>query len=307
MSGSARALHLTSVEAVLLTDQENYRFPALSKGSLTQLDRWTASGPPIGRLLSKLQRLDRFRLRSTYQAVGADSASQKESSPSFLSCDARGSTGVRYKSFVKEVNKMTKVEFYSLLIQSIVAIGSIVVSILAIWGDFIRSKIAPPLLRINLNSFEGDPTKSHDGRKFRFYHLCVKNNRIWSIANNVVVNINLLEKPGPDGEWQSAMYCGKIPLAWQFGEVYSSLPSIGKEHICDLGHIAEENKFKLKTRISPNNFDGSVDKNEKIRVHLQAVADNAKSNILILEIAWNGKWSSGSKEMAKNLIIKEIS
>ena len=50
----------------------------------------------IDRLLSKLQWQDRLRLRSDYHAVGADSASQKEISTSFLSCDARGSTGGRY-------------------------------------------------------------------------------------------------------------------------------------------------------------------------------------------------------------------
>jgi hypothetical protein len=74
--------------------------PSLGHRCAPRLDnQGLEAGPqaaqPIARLLSKLQRQDRFRWRSTYHAVGADSASQKEISASFLSCDARGSTGGR--------------------------------------------------------------------------------------------------------------------------------------------------------------------------------------------------------------------
>ena len=202
---------------------------------------------------------------------------------------------------------MTEFETYSIATQIIVALGTITVAIVAIWGDLLRSKLASPRLNISLDSPEGDPTKYSDGRNLRYYHLLVKNNRTWSTAKNVIVHITLLERPGPDGEWQAAMYSGPVPLVWQFGQYYSGLPSIGRERICDFGRIVEGSGFELKTQFRPNNFDCTVVAGQKARVHLQAVADNAQSNILLLEVAWDGKWALGAKEMASHLIVKEVS
>ena len=202
---------------------------------------------------------------------------------------------------------MNEFESYSIATQLIVAFGTIAVAIVAVWGDFIRSVLASPKLRVSLYNRKGEPTKYGDGRNVRYYHLVVKNDRAWAPAKNVLVHITLLERPGPDGEWQPAMYSGQVPLIWQFGDYYSGLPAIGRERICDLGRIPEGGGFELKTQFRPNNFDCSVKGNQSTRVHLQAVSDNGHSNVLVLEIAWDGKWNLGSKEMATHLIIKEVS
>ena len=202
---------------------------------------------------------------------------------------------------------MNEFETYSIATQLVVAVGTMAVAIVAVWGDFIRSVLASPKLQVSLFLREGEPTKYSDGRNVRYYHLLVKNKRKWAPAKNVLVHITLLERPGPDGEWQPAMYSGQVPLIWQFGDYYSGLPSIGRERICDLGRIAEGGGFELKTQFRPNNFDCSVKGNQSIRVHLQAVSDNGHSNVLVLEIAWDGKWNLGSKEMASHLVIKEVS
>lgn len=201
---------------------------------------------------------------------------------------------------------MTEYESYSIATQLIVAFGTIVVAIIAIWGDFLRSVFAAPKLKISLFDKEGEPTQYSDGRNVRYYHLLIKNIRKWAPAKNVLVHVVSLEKPNPDGEWQKAMYSGHVPLVWQFGDYYPGYPSIGRERICDLGRITENGVFELKTLFRPNNFDGSVRRNQKIRVHLQAVSDNGHSNMLILEIAWDGNWSLEAKEMANHLVIKEL-
>lgn len=81
------------------------------------------------------------------------------------------------------------------------------------------------------------------------------------------------------------MFGGPIPHVWQFGQFYAGLPSIGRERICDLRRISEGAKFQLKTQFTPNNFDGAVKANQKIKIHLQAVSGNAKSNPLVIEVA----------------------
>ncbi len=201
---------------------------------------------------------------------------------------------------------MTDYEKYSVAIQLVVAFGTIVVAVVAIWGNYLRSVLASPRLNLRLYKAEGEPTKYNNGRNLRYYHLVVSNKRNWAPAMNVVVHITLLERPGPDGEWRPAMYSGAVPLVWQFGQFYAGLPSIGREHICDLGRIVEGGEFELKTQFHPNNFDITVGENKKARVHLQAVADNAKSNPLVVEVAWDGKWSPGTQEMATHLVVKEV-
>lgn len=200
---------------------------------------------------------------------------------------------------------MTAYEKYSVATQVLVAFGTIVVAVVAIWGDYLRMLFGAPQLKLRLLNPEGEPTKYDDGRDVRYYHLAVSNDRSWAPAKNVVVHITFMERLGPDGQWQPAMYGGPIPLVWQFGQFYAGLPSIGRERICDFGRIAEGGEFRLKTQFNPNNVDSTVGANKRMRVHLEAVSDNAQSNPLVVEVAWDGLWSLDTKAMGNHLIIKE--
>ncbi len=114
---------------------------------------------------------------------------------------------------------MTDYEKYSVLIQVIVAFGTIAVAVVAIRGEFLRSVFAAPRLNLRLYNPMGDPTKYNDGRNLRYYHLAVSNDRNWAPARNVVVHITLLERPGPDGEWRPQ--CIAVQFLW-FGNLVSS-------------------------------------------------------------------------------------
>ncbi len=201
---------------------------------------------------------------------------------------------------------MTKYEFWSLVIQSLSVVAAILVVIVAIWGSYLKALFASPKLLISLFSSEGEPTTLSDGSKARYYHVVVKNERSWAEAKNVIVYIYSLERLGPDGEWQQAMYSGQVPLMWQFGEFDYGLPNIGKERLCDLGRVLEGLNFELRTKFVPNNFNPCVKANQSMRVYIQAVADNGKSNNLVLQISWDGVWVQGESEMRKHLIIKEV-
>ena len=201
---------------------------------------------------------------------------------------------------------MTKFEAWSLVVQATVGVGTIAVAVMAIWGDLIRSIIASPKLDIDLRSSEGELTHLSDETLARYYHLIVTNKRKWSPAKNVTTYIFDLEKLGPDGEWQSSMHHGPVPIYWQFGKLYTRLPSIGHERICDIGFIPKGNTFKFTTEFKPYNFENIVNKGEKVRAHFVAVADNAISERTIIEIAWDGTWVDGAKEMAKHLTVKRI-
>ncbi|MCP4568697.1 MAG: hypothetical protein GY841_14055 [FCB group bacterium] len=129
---------------------------------------------------------------------------------------------------------MSEYETWQLVVQISAAVGTIVIAIIAIWGDFIKSLWAAPRLSIKLRNTHGEFTKLSNTTPARYYHLVASNARSWAIAKNAIVYLNQVEQPGPDGQWQHMLDTGPIPLLWQFGAQYTNLPEIGPDRICDL-------------------------------------------------------------------------
>lgn len=51
---------------------------------------------------------------------------------------------------------------------------------------------------------------------------------------------------------------------------------------------------------------GYLEPNEKMRVEAIAVADNAESNPVCIEVSWDGLWSDDASQMEKHLVIAEV-
>lgn len=201
---------------------------------------------------------------------------------------------------------MTSSEKWTLVIQGAVAVGTLGAVVMAIWGDWVRSILASPRLMIKLRDNSGEPTNFPDGSAVRYYHIAVSNGRRWAPAKNVVVYLTRLEKPSPDGSWHSALFSGPLPLTWQFAKFSAGLPSIGHEKYCDLGRIIKGRNFEILTQFKPNNFDPCLYPKGKLRAHFSAIGENARSAGLIVEIAWDGQWVEGAREMEQHLVVKEI-
>ena len=200
---------------------------------------------------------------------------------------------------------MTSTEFWTLIIQGFATIAALVLAVLAIWGDWVRSKLAAPRLKMSLRRQEGELTSFSDGRPVRYYHLVVSNSRGWAPARNVVAYITLVERPGPDGQWRPAMFTGPIALPWQFGKFAPGLPSIGRDRICDLARIPKDQPFELTPTFCPNNLNPVLNMSERMRIHAVAMADNGESPPIIIEVAWDGRWVDGAQEMAGHLVMRE--
>jgi hypothetical protein len=139
---------------------------------------------------------------------------------------------------------MTSFEHWSLVIQALGAVGAIAVVVVAIWGGYFRQRLAGPRLRLRLRSSEGELTNFSDGTPARYYHLLAQNTRSWAPTQNVIVFLINLERPGPDGSWQSAMATGPIPLNWQFGKFAPGLPTLGPDRVCDIGRVTRGQGFE---------------------------------------------------------------
>ena len=190
------------------------------------------------------------------------------------------------------------------------AVGTVAVAVMAIWGDWVRARIAGPRLRLSLRQ-EGFPTPRTDGVKSwnaLYYHVEVSNARGWSPANAVRVLVVGLARRVPDGTFIAEPLITRFQLTWAFPEFHELFPTItdGTE-TCDLGYLdgPAAQQFRLSTYIRPATFPGYVDRNDAVRVTLVASAHNGQSNQLIVEVSWDGIWQEG--EMRKHLVVKDVS
>ena len=100
----------------------------------------------------------------------------------------------------------------SLAALYLTAFGTILVAIVALFGDRLR----PPKLRIELKDQNGELTTRNDGVRVRYYYITVHNDRGgWFSAQNVRVLITRCMRPGPHGEFQDD-YMSDLQLWWDF-------------------------------------------------------------------------------------------
>lgn len=190
--------------------------------------------------------------------------------------------------------------------QWFMVIATLLLGIIAIWGDWIKAKLFAPRLTVELLNSIGESTKFSDGVMSRHYHLIIKNNRKSSPAHNVRVLMTGLSRPAADGSYGSSPLSGGVQLVWQFKDTIPQFPVIGTPLICDLGNIRKDGVFSLATMFRPVYLDTAINANQKAKVTVQAVYDEGESSPLDIEIAWDGNWTEDSTRMAEHLVIKVV-
>jgi hypothetical protein len=187
------------------------------------------------------------------------------------------------------------------------AIGTLAVAIVAIWGDWIKARVAGPQIALALKDTKGDLTLRNDGTREIYYHVIVRNCRRWSPASSVRVLVVGLAKRRPDGSYFAEPLVAPLQLTWAFPTFHELFPTIADSDTCDFGAIDERSgRFRLSTYITPNNFRGHIGGGEAMRVTLTASAHNGRSEPLVVEVSWDGAWSADLDEMQRHLVVKPI-
>jgi hypothetical protein len=190
------------------------------------------------------------------------------------------------------------------------AIGTFLVAVAAIWGDWIRAKLFRPDLFVELLDPEGElitqvpVQRPGPSVQARYYHLRLSN-RKFARASEAQVSIVRIEQEGPNRQPQT-VYTVVLPLEWQ-NRALDPRPwrTVGsRPHAADL-LCARPDGIYLTPMITPNNFPGFYPSGNHVLfwVTVQALAIEAASRPLRLEIAWDGVWELGTAEMARHLII----
>jgi hypothetical protein len=201
---------------------------------------------------------------------------------------------------------------------ALAAIGSTLVAICAIYGDFLRSKFIGPKLKIIPYNLKGNPVMRIErdvltGKQIKsysayFYHLKVVNSRHLVPAKNCRVMLRQLYRLRPDREFHSETLVVPYQYVWSPAEWAPALQTVADEEVLDFGMIHEGDVFRPTLYVVSNNFKGFVNPNDSVRFGLQVVADNYVSpRMQIFQVDWNGKWANTPEDMSKNLIISEVS
>jgi hypothetical protein len=199
-------------------------------------------------------------------------------------------------------------EIPKLIADAGTAVGTLAVAVMAVWGDWVRSKFFSPKLEVRLVDSKGDfnhitPTM----QKVRFFHLVISNKRR-TLATNCRVMLRDIQKKAPNGQLQPLPTVYPLQLIWTPAEMGIYAQNISKDAVVDLGHVAEgADRFQLSILVRPNNFRGDVFPGETARYGIGIDADNFSSKDLhYFDVSWDGKWSDDSDQMRLHLSVDPI-
>jgi hypothetical protein len=184
----------------------------------------------------------------------------------------------------------------------------------ALFGDWFRKKFLPPSLRLKVLEKYGEKTsltRQIDGRvehvdDVRYYHLNIWNARRWTPATGVQVFLTGIEELGPDNLFH-LNWIGNVPLRWRDQEVVPILQTIGAAKDCDFCMIQKKKAFvSLMPLLVPNNLKGQREGKCRFVARLQVRSNEADSDEIRIEVAWDGIWEDGDLEMHNHLTVKKL-
>jgi hypothetical protein len=194
-----------------------------------------------------------------------------------------------------------------LVIDGFIAFGTVAVAVLAIWGDWFRSYLAPLALTLSEHTLDGEPTRFASGARAMFYHLKVINQRRWLPAQNCRVMLVGLSRRDPSGVFQPVPMAVSWQFVWAPAEFTPSTITLLREQVLDFGYLVEsDTKFVPRLYATPFNFQGFVSADEAVRYQLQIEAVNFTSPIYVVEVAWDGVWDYVPATMKHHLPVKII-
>ena len=155
----------------------------------------------------------------------------------------------------------------SLVIEVLVAAGTVSVAILAIWRDWFRAVLVPPRLSIQPhNNFGGTLTKfsspdpDMDGRRVIYYYLKVVNSRPWSPTRNCRVLLRSILGRAANQEFVPLPMIVPAQFIWAPAQLTPSAITLSKEQIFDFGRLTDGSDCFEPTLYSyANDFRGRVD------------------------------------------------
>jgi hypothetical protein len=202
---------------------------------------------------------------------------------------------------------MSNGEIVNAVVNGFVALGTLLLAVLVVYGDSLRSRFAGARLRLVLHNLQGIFTRTSHGDYRHYYLMRVVNDRRAVTATNCRVLLRQMWRRGQDNTFQEVSLPFPLLMYWSPSEITEPFLSVRHEQLVDLGFLQEGKPFLPYARLYPNTFDGGVWAGQTVRYGFEIVSDNFDSHGLqVFEVSWNGQWSQDPNQMAQNLQIREV-
>jgi hypothetical protein len=205
-------------------------------------------------------------------------------------------------------------------VQLATAFATFLAVLVALFLDWFRARFFPPVLDLRLVDVRGaPPVKTFvmaPGQQIafetvsRWYHVQVTNKRRMTAATDVQVCLLAIETPNAAGQYVERN-TGAIPFTVRHDAVVRPGRMIGPPvewNFCSISREYEPQGgpiLDLRTVVAPTDISTRMDKGFKTAFTLQAQSIAVDSNLLRLEVIWDGKWADDTDEMANHLVINE--
>ncbi len=206
-------------------------------------------------------------------------------------------------------------------INALVAVGTLAVAIVAIFGDWVRAWLIPPRLKLELRPASLTPQVSvspSTGKPTRvamawYFGLDLVNLRTWRRATNCRVLLAAMYRVQENGALQRESMSVPLQYQWALPQVNPALLTISlRRHAMDFGVLAKAedgncNPFTPCLYVTTFNFKATVSKDERAWYFLEVAADDmVAQQPQVFEVHWDGEWSDKADEIGKHLAIREV-
>lgn len=194
-----------------------------------------------------------------------------------------------------------------IIFSGLIAFGTLAVAVLAIWGDWMKARLAPGKLAIEVSEEDGDTINQPPNQVYH-RHLKVVNRRPWRRAENCRVLLKAMSRQGPNGVFQPIPMTVPLQFIWPPQGQEPSAITVHRDKTLDFGAVSQQRlRFEPRLYWTPASFTGFVGAHEAIRYSLQIVSDAYVSErYQVFEVAFNGQWNPIPAQMKNYLTIDEI-
>jgi hypothetical protein len=202
---------------------------------------------------------------------------------------------------------MNSYEKWSLIINSLLTLGVFTIALIALFGDWIRRRIFPARLKVEILDRNGELTTMDNGHRVIYYHLRIINQRSF-IVENCRVFLKKIQKLNANGLFENIPMSVPPRYIWTPSETSPESADIMMEKIIDFGYIIDNGR-EFKPTVTPilNSFKGNLSKHETYRYFIEIVAKNYHPKKYTgVEVSWDGIWPEDLNEMHEHLKIHVI-
>ncbi|SRR5579883_43757 len=201
-----------------------------------------------------------------------------------------------------------------MVVNALVAAGTIGAVIVALFGEVFRAKCFPPVFEFRVLKPAGEmcPITDRNGTHVadgRYYHFEVRNTRAWVRATHSQLRLIRIERPGPDGQPQ-IVWDGDIPVRRRHQEFYPTEAVIGSPVHYDLCAIVKGKEedaapaLSLMPIIKPNNLPAEWRGDTHFIAAFQLKCAQRDSEVVRIQFDWDGSWQEGDAEIQKHFRLK---